>query len=136
MGFNEALIADLRSHEGKATSGPFVGRPLIVLTTTGARTRAERANPLVYSKDGDRIVIVASKGGADTNPDWFHNLKANPSVTVEVDTETFQGRANIVASESERRRLYDAHAAMHPTFKDYEKKTSRVIPVVLLERVA
>lgn len=131
-----AVIEDFRAHGGHVTSGPFVGRQLLLLTTTGAVTGEPRTNPLAWSKDGNRIVIVASKGGAPTNPAWFGNLVAHPVVTVELEGETFPARATVVNREDERRRLYDQHAALHGTFRDYEQRTSRVIPVVTLERLA
>ena len=133
--FNTTLIADLRAHRGQASSGPFVGRPLVILTTTGARTGKRRETPLVYSIDAGRPVIVASKGGSATHPAWYHNIVANPHVTVEIDGERYPALAQI-ADPTERRRLYDQHAAINPTFKDYERKTDRVIPVILLEREA
>lgn len=132
--FTDALIADFRAHAGKVTSGPFLGRNLLLLTTTGARSGEPRLAPLVYTRDGNRIVIVASKGGAPTNPAWYVNLLANPVVTVELGGETFQARAS-VAQEGDRGRLYAAHAAEHPAFAEYPKKTSRVIPVVWLDRL-
>ena len=133
--WNRGLIEDYRKN-GKPTSGPFVGRQVLLITTTGAKSGQERTNPLVWTKDGDKLVIVASKGGAPTNPAWFHNLRKNPLVTIELGKEKFTARASVATPESERRRLYDQHAATHPGFKDYEKKTTRRIPVVKLERVA
>jgi len=133
--FNNALIADLRAHDGQPTSGPFVGRPVLILATTGARSGEHRETPLVYSRDGDTFVVIASKGGAPTHPAWYFNILADPRVTVEVAGETFETRARI-AGDVERRRLYDQHAAINPTFTEYEAKTSRVIPVIILEREA
>jgi deazaflavin-dependent oxidoreductase (nitroreductase family) len=133
--WNRALIDDLRANQGRATSGPFVDRPVLILTTIGAKTGQAHQAPLVYTRSGDDIVIVASMGGAPRNPSWFHNIVANPRVTVEVDGATFEAIAR-VARPDERRRLYDAHADVFPGFRDYEAKTSRVIPVVLLARVA
>ena len=133
-GFNEGLIEDYRAN-GKPTKGPFVGRQVLLLTTKGAKSGQERTNPLVWTKDGDKIVVVASKGGAPTSPSWYHNLKANPVVTVELGTERFTARASVAQPESERRRLYDAHAKLHPGFTDYEKKTTRRIPVITLQRI-
>jgi deazaflavin-dependent oxidoreductase (nitroreductase family) len=132
-GFNDRLIDDFRAHAGQITSGPFTGRSLLLLTTTGAKTGEARAHPLAYSRDGDRFVIVASKGGAPSNPAWYHNLRAHPDVTVELGPERFRARAT-VADDAERRRLYDQNAAKMPAFADYEKKTARKIPVVVLER--
>jgi deazaflavin-dependent oxidoreductase (nitroreductase family) len=132
--FNTGLIADYRAN-GKPTKGPFVGRQVLLLTTKGAKTGNQRTNPLVWTTDGDKLVIVASKGGAPTNPSWYHNLRANPVVTIELGKERFAARANVAKPESERRRLYDAHARVHPGFTDYEKKTTRRIPVITLERI-
>src|ERR1700736_2992338 len=93
--FNEQLIEDLRAHRGAATSGPFVGRPVLILTTVGARSEQPRENPLVYTRDGERYVVIASKGGAPTHPSWYHNLVANPHVTLEVLGERFPARARV-----------------------------------------
>ncbi len=131
--FNERVIDDFRAHDGQITSGPFAGRSLLLLTTKGAKTGDERTSPLAYSRDGDRLVVVASKGGAPTNPAWYHNIRTHPDVTVEIGPERFRAHAT-VAAEPERRRLYDQHAAKMPAFADYEKKTTRKIPVVVLER--
>jgi len=131
----EALIVDVRAHHGEVTSGPFAGRPVLLLTTTGAKTGQPRLTPVVYTRDGDRYVIVASKGGSPTHPAWYGNLEANPIVTAEVGGERFKARA-IVVEGAERDRLYAAHAAAYPQFNDYQQRTSRVIPVVLLERLA
>jgi deazaflavin-dependent oxidoreductase (nitroreductase family) len=116
------------------TSGPFVNAPLLLLTTTGARSGQERTTPLAHTTDGDRFVVIASKGGAPTNPDWYHNLVANPEATVELGRDTFRVRASFPQGE-ERRRLYDQQAALMPGFAEYEKQTTRQIPVVVLERI-
>ena len=134
MGWNDDLIADYRAN-GKPTKGPFVGRQVLLLTTKGKKTGTARTNPLVWTKDGGDIVIVASKGGAPESPDWFYNLKANPIVTVELGQEKFEARAKVAEPEAERERLYAAHAKVHPGFLDYVKKTTRKIPVVRLERI-
>ena len=133
--FNTALIADLRAHNGQPSSGPFVGRPVLILGTTGAKSGVHRETPLVYSRDGDAYVIVASMGGAPNHPAWYFNILADPRVTVEVGGERLTTSAR-VAGESERRRLYDQHAATNPTFTEYAAKTSRVIPVIVIEREA
>jgi deazaflavin-dependent oxidoreductase (nitroreductase family) len=133
--FNRSLIEDFRAHHGKASSGFFVNSDLLLLHTVGARSGQERVTPVVYTRDGDRLVIVASKGGAPDNPAWFANLVAHPVVTIEVADETFQAQAT-VAEPKERDRLYAQHATRYPGFLDYAKKTDRVIPVVTLERVA
>jgi len=132
--FNRSLIAEFREKDG-AVTGPFAGSPLLLLTTTGANTGAARTTPLVHSRDGDRIVVIASKGGAPSHPHWFRNLSANPEVTVELPGETFRARAR-VAEGDERDRLYRAQAAFMPNFDEYAAKTDRLIPVVVLERVA
>ena len=132
--FNRNLIEDIRAH-GRATSGPFVGRDVLILTTKGARSKEERSTPLVYTRDGDKYVIIASKGGAPTNPHWYHNLREHPDVTVEVDRHKFQARANVQDGD-DYERLYKQHADQNPQFHEYRKKTSRKIPVVVLERVA
>jgi deazaflavin-dependent oxidoreductase (nitroreductase family) len=128
--FNQQVIDEFRANEGKV-SGMFEGAPMLLLTTTGAKTGRRLTSPLVYSKDGDDIIVIASKAGAPTNPDWFHNLKANPEVTVEVGTDEFEARAEITEGD-ERQRLFDAQAELMPNFKEYEAGTDRVIPVVRL----
>jgi deazaflavin-dependent oxidoreductase (nitroreductase family) len=132
--FNRSLINDLRANGGKATSGPFQGADVLILTTKGAKSGAVRENPLVYTRDGDNLVIVASKGGAPTHPSWFHNLRKHPQVTVEAAGEKFTARAHVPTGE-EYERLYTQHADVLPTFYEYRKRTSRQIPVVVLERV-
>ncbi len=132
--FNRNLVEDIRKH-GKPTSGPFVGRDVLILTTKGARSKEERTTPLVYSREGDHYVIVASKGGAPTHPHWFHNLREHPDVTVEVNGEKFKARARIEDGEHYER-LYQQHASKNPTFNEYRTKTTRKIPVVVLERVS
>ncbi|HET7377676.1 MAG TPA: nitroreductase family deazaflavin-dependent oxidoreductase [Anaerolineae bacterium] len=129
---NKAIIEEFRSNGGKV-GGPFTGRTLLLLHTTGAKSKAERINPVAYTTDGDRIVIIASKGGAPTHPDWYHNVVGNPHVTIEVGTEKFQARAAI-ATEPERTRLYDQMAAVMPGFAEYQRKTTRRIPVIVLTR--
>ena len=131
--FNERVIEDFRSHDGQITSGPFTGRSLLLLTTKGAKTGDDRTSPLAYSRDGDRLVIIASKGGAPTNPQWFYNVKANPEVEIELGTETIPVRARI-ATGDERERIWSKQKQLMPGFASYEKKTSREIPVIVLER--
>jgi deazaflavin-dependent oxidoreductase (nitroreductase family) len=132
--FNKGLIADLRAHGGKATSGPFKGRDVLILMTTGAKSGVSRENPLVYSRDGNDYVIVASKGGAPTHPSWFHNIVAHPDVTIEVGGEKINVRARVPDGD-EYERLYQQHASINPTFLEYRKRTSRKIPVVVLEKI-
>jgi deazaflavin-dependent oxidoreductase (nitroreductase family) len=130
---NKAIIEEFRANEGKV-GGTFAGRTLLLLHTVGAKSRQQRINPVAYITDGDRLVIIASKGGAPTNPDWYYNIVANPLVLVEVGTERFQVRATI-SSEPERTRLYNQMVAMMPGFAEYQLKTTRVIPVIILTRV-
>ena len=131
--FNRNLVADMREHGGKPTSGPFLGRDVLILTTKGAKSGAQRENPLVYTRDGEHYVIVASKGGAPTHPAWYHNLVAHPDVTIEVLGHKFGVRAH-VAGGDEYERLYQQHADINPSFHQYRKNTTRRIPVVVLER--
>ena len=130
--FNLKIIEEFRANGGE-TFGPFKGRPLLLLTTTGAKSGETHTMPLVYSKDGERYVVIASMGGAPKHPAWYFNVKANPKVTLEVGTEKFQATATI-AEGAERDRLYEKQAEAMPAFNDYEAKTVRVIPVVDLER--
>ena len=104
-----------------------------MLTTRGAKSGRERTHPLAYTRDGDNVFVIASKGGAPTNPDWYRNLRANPRVIVELGPERFAANAR-VTNGAERRRLYDLQASRMPGFKEYERRTSREIPVVVLER--
>jgi deazaflavin-dependent oxidoreductase (nitroreductase family) len=130
---NVAIINEFRANAGKV-GGPFAGRSLLLLHTLGAKTGQQRINPVAYITDGERLVIIASKGGAPTNPDWYHNILAHPLVTVEVGTEQFQVMATISA-EPERTRLYDRMVEAMPGFAEYQQKTTRVIPVIILTRV-
>ena len=130
--FNRNLVEDIRKH-GKATSGPFLGRDVLILTTKGARSKEERTTPIVYTREGDKYVIVASKGGSPTHPHWFHNLRAHPDVIVEVGGEKFNARAEVVDGD-DYERLYLQHASINPSFHEYRTKTTRKIPVVILER--
>jgi len=122
---------EFRANAGKV-GGPFEGSPMLILHTTGARSGREHMNPLVYQSDGDRLVVFASKGGAPNHPDWYHNLAANPDVTIEVGTETLAKRARI-ATGDERERLWTRQKQLMPGFADYQAKTARQIPVVVLE---
>lgn len=131
---NVAVIAEFRANGG-VVGGPYAGRPMLLLTTKGAQSGQERITPLNYSTDGDRIAVIASRGGAPTHPDWYRNLVANPEVTVEVGAETYRARAR-TAREPERTRLFDQQAALMPFFDEYRNQvTAREIPVVVLERL-
>jgi deazaflavin-dependent oxidoreductase (nitroreductase family) len=129
--WNSNIIQEFRTNEGKV-GGPFDGAPLLLLHTTGARSGEERINPMMYLADGDRLVVFASKGGAPTNPDWYHNLVANPEVEIEVGTERRTMRA-VVAEGEERDRLYAEQSKRYPQFAKYQEGTDRTIPVVILE---
>jgi deazaflavin-dependent oxidoreductase (nitroreductase family) len=131
--YNQAVVEEFRRNHGHVT-GMFAGAPLVLLTTTGAKSGTRRTTPVVYTRDGDRIVVIASKGGAPTHPAWYHNLVAHPDVTVELPDETFEARA-VVPTGEERERLYRAQADLMPNFDEYQQKTKRQIPVVVLERV-
>jgi deazaflavin-dependent oxidoreductase (nitroreductase family) len=133
--FNKNVIEEFRSNNG-VCSGPFEGMPMILITMTGAKSGRELCSPLVYSKDGDDPIIIASKAGAPQHPNWYHNLVANPAVTVEVGADKYDATAQLVAGD-ERKRLYDAQAAQMPQFADYEEKAAehgREIPVFRLVR--
>jgi deazaflavin-dependent oxidoreductase (nitroreductase family) len=136
---NRDVIEQFRSNNGKISSGMFKGARLLLLTTTGAKSGKTRINPLAFTRDGDRYVVIASKGGAPAHPDWYHNVVSNPEVSVEIATgsgiDRFRARAR-VAQGDERQRLYDAQAAIMPGFAEYQRKTTREIPVVVLERLS
>ena len=130
--FNRGVIAEFRANEGKV-GGPFAGAPMILVTHKGAKSGKEYTTPLVYSKDGDAVVIIASKAGAPDDPQWYRNMVANPGVTVEIGTESYAAVAR-EAKGDERDRLYAAQAAMMPNFDEYAAKTTRTIPVIVLDR--
>jgi deazaflavin-dependent oxidoreductase (nitroreductase family) len=131
--WNKAIIDEFRANAG-VVGGPFTGSTLLLLHTTGAKSGHERINPVAYFGDGEHLMIFASKAGAPTHPDWYHNIVANPLVTVEVGTEVFQVQAEI-AAEPERTQLYNKMVEKMPGFGEYQKKTTRVIPVIILTRV-
>lgn len=131
--FNAKLIEEFRANDGVVT-GHFAEAPLILITHKGAKSGIERTTPLVYSLDGERIVLIASKGGAPAHPHWYFNMVVNPTVTVELPGETFEASVTEVEGD-ERRRLFDAQAELMPNFKDYEAQAGdRTIPVLVLER--
>jgi deazaflavin-dependent oxidoreductase (nitroreductase family) len=130
--FNTKIIEEFRSNGGKV-GGQFEGAPMLLLSTTGAKSGKTRENPMMYLAEGDRIYVFASKAGAPTNPDWYHNLVAHPEVTVELGTDRLEAVATPV-DKAERDRIYAEQASRYPGFADYEANTDRVIPVVALER--
>ena len=132
--WNKGVIDEFHAKAGKGV-GMF-GDKLLLLTARGAKTGEVRTHPLVYHRDGDRYVIAASMGGAPKNPAWYHNLVKHPEAEVEVGTDKFKVRATPVAKGPERDRLYEAHGDNFAAFRDYPKKTTRIIPVVVLERVS
>ena len=132
--FNQQMIDEFRANHG-VVSGPFEGAPMILVTHTGAKSGARRTTPLVHTRDGERYVIIASMGGAPTSPAWFHNIKANPKVTVEVGDDTFEAEALVLTEGPERQRLFDQQAALMPNFTEYQQKTDRLIPVVVLDKI-
>jgi deazaflavin-dependent oxidoreductase (nitroreductase family) len=132
--FTKSLLEDMRAHGGTPSTGPMAGQTLLLLTTTGTRTGQLRQSIVNYHRDGDDLVIAASKGGAPTHPAWFHNLVADPEVSIEVDNEVRRVRAEIAAG-AERDRLWSDHVALLPQFAAYPAKTERVIPMIRLQRI-
>ena len=131
---NMLIIQEFRANAGKV-GGPFAGKSLLLLHTIGAKSGQPRSNPVACIRDGERLVVIASKGGAPTNPDWYYNILAHPLVSVETGSEQFQAQASI-AVEPERTRLYNRMVEMMPGFADYQRKTTRVIPAVILTPVS
>jgi deazaflavin-dependent oxidoreductase (nitroreductase family) len=129
--FNQQIIDDFRANAG-VVGGFFEGKPVVLLHHTGAKSGAKRVSPLMYTTDGDRVVIFASKGGAPTNPDWFHNLRANPDTEIEIGTERRAVRA-VEVTGADRDRLWEKQKAEYPQFAEYEQATTRTIPVIALE---
>lgn len=132
--FNAKVVDEFRANGGRV-GGMFEGMPILLVHHVGAKSGAGRVNPVAYYRDGDRYVIFASKGGAPANPAWYHNLMAHPDATIEVGDQTLAVRASEAAGE-ERDRLYAAQAERLPQFAEYEQRTSRTIPVVVLTPVA
>jgi deazaflavin-dependent oxidoreductase (nitroreductase family) len=130
--FNDEIISEFRANEG-TVGGPFEGAPLLLLHHTGAKSGTERVTPVVYQPlDNGRYAVFASKAGADTNPDWYHNLVANPHTTVEVGTATV-GVTSRITEGAERETIWSAQKAAAPGFAEYEQKTTRQIPVLVLD---
>ena len=130
--FNQTVIQEFRSNEGKV-GGNFEGRPMLLLTTTGAKSDEQRTTPMMYLEEGDGLYVFASMAGAPTSPAWYHNMVANPGVTVEVGADKFAANATVL-DRAERDRVYAKQAALYSNFAEYEQKTTRVIPVVRLDR--
>jgi len=129
---NKKIIEEFRTHEGKV-GGNFEGAPVLLLHTNGAKSGLERVNPMMYLQESDRVFVFATKAGADSDPDWYRNLVANPGVIVELGVDTFAANAVPIVGV-ERDRVYSVQAERYPGFAEYEAKTTRVIPVVELIR--
>ena len=128
--FNSKIIEEFRANEGKV-GGMFEGAPILLLHSVGAKSGQERINPMMFQKVGDDYAVFASMAGAPTNPAWYHNLKANPTARIEVGTDEFA----VVARQTdgdERETIWETQKSLFPTFAEYEAKTSRVIPVMVL----
>lgn len=130
---NQRIVEEFRANGG-TVGGPFAGSTLLLLTTTGAKTGKQTVSPVMYTADGDRLLIYASAAGRPSNPAWFHNIVANPVVTAEVGAERFAARATVITG-AERDRLWAEQVARAPGFGAYQRNTTRVIPVVALEPV-
>src|SRR5215472_9339625 len=129
--WNRQIMEEFHANAGKV-GGPFEGVPLLLLTTTGARSGQRRTTPVGYLPDGDRLIIFATRGGSPSNPDWYYNLLAHPEATVEVGTETFD--VAVVIAGEERDRLYARQVEQAPVFAEYQTRTTRIIPVIALYR--
>jgi deazaflavin-dependent oxidoreductase (nitroreductase family) len=125
-----ALIEDMRAHDGAVTQGPLAGHPLLIMTSTGAKSGEPRRAILTYSEDGGDYIVAGTAGGSPTTPAWVHNVEANPTVEVETGNRTFQATASVIDGGPERDRLWDAHVARLPWFGDYPSQTGRLIPMV------
>jgi deazaflavin-dependent oxidoreductase (nitroreductase family) len=132
--WEDQLIAEMRANGGKVTQGPLAGHPLMIMTSTGAKSGEERRAILTYSKDAGDYIVAGTAGGSPTTPAWVHNVEANPTVGLEVDNETFDATAQVIKDGPERDRLWDQHVERLPWFGDYPKQSGRVIPVVRLSR--
>ena len=131
--WNKGIIEEFHEHGGEV-GGPFASMPLLLLHHRGAKSGIERVNPVAYQRlDDDTVAIFASKGGAPTNPDWYHNLRANPEANVEIGSETYDVTARVAEGE-ERNRIWEQQKERSPGFASYEQKTSRQIPVIVLQR--
>lgn len=131
--WNSKIIEEFRANGGKV-GGPFEGAPLLLLHTVGAKTGQQRVNPMMYQAVPGGYAVFASKGGAPTNPDWYHNLLAHPDVEAEIGTQIVKLRARVAGPE-EREEIWAAQKAGYPGFADYEKNTTRQIPVIILEPI-
>ena len=134
LAYNAATAEEFRANRGEVT-GDFAGRPVLLLTTMGAKSGEPRTSPLIYTRDGECYVVTAADGGSPKHPNWYHNLVANPTVTLEVASERFAARA-IEPNGAERDRLFEERCQATPNFKNYQDKTTRRIPIIVFERLA
>lgn len=132
--FEDQLIAEMRANEGKVTSGPLAGHPLLIMTSRGARTRAPRRAILTYHRDGDDYIVAGTAGGSKTDPAWLHNVEADPEVTIEVDNQESEATVTTIVEGAERDRLWEDHVKALPWFADYPAQTGRLIPMIRLAR--
>lgn len=130
--FEDVLIADMRAHGGTVTAGPLEGHPLLVMTSTGAKSRRARRAILTWSRDGDDYIVAGTAGGSHKDPSWIRNIELDPDVTIEVGNRTVAATATVVADAAERARLWDRHVAVLPWFAAYPEQTGRTIPLVRL----
>ena len=132
--FNKLIIDDFRAHNGTVTIEPFANGPIVLLHHVGAKSGVERVSPLGYTRDGDDVIIIASKGGSPENPAWYHNLRANPNTTIELGPDTIEVTAEPLTEGPERERLFKQMADQFDNFNEYQRNTDRLIPVVVLHR--
>lgn len=128
--WNKQTIEEFRKNHGKV-GGTFEGAPLLLLRHIGARSGKQRVNPVMYLKEGNRYLVFASKGGSDTNPDWYHNLKAHPDIQIEVGDDVIDVHTEEIKG-AERDKLYAKQSTLYPNFAEYQRKTKRIIPVIAL----
>jgi len=132
--WEDQLIADMRANGGKVTEGPLAGHPLMIMTSTGAKSGEPRRAILTYSEDAGDFIVAGTAGGSPTTPAWVHNVEVNPTVSIEANTETFDANGEVIKDGPERDRLWDQHVERLPWFADYPKQSGRVIPMVRLTR--
>ena len=130
--FEQMLIDDMRAHGGKVTTGPLAGHPILIMTSTGAKSAEARQALLTWSRDGGDYIVAGTAGGSPTTPSWVENLRHNPNVSIEVDNRTVGATATVLERGEERDRLWAQHVERLPHFGEYPKKTDRVFPMVRL----
>lgn len=130
--FEDALIEDMRAHDGQVTAGPLAGHPLLVLRSRGAKSGDDRRAILTWHRDGEDYIVAGTAGGSPTTPAWVHNVAEHPDVSIEAQNRTFEARGTVIGDGPERDRLWNDHVAQLPWFADYPEQTGRVIPMVRL----